>query len=93
MYGTNGTYEQGHAGSLYINSRNATEAAETVDDCYPGASKGDMLYSFLNATVGKGIADVPTQDVFDVMAISLAIEDSLKTKQPVLVKYPQLPNI
>ena len=91
VYGTDGTFQQSLAGTIYTNSRDPGSPAESINDSYPGASKGDMLKSFINATLNQGNADVLTQDVFDIMTVSLAIEESLITQKPVSVKYLKLP--
>jgi predicted dehydrogenase len=87
VYGTKGTFLHGHTGAAYLWSRDPAAAPETVCDPYPGTEKGDMLPSFVKHILDGAPADVAAQEVFDAMAVSLAIEESLATRAPVSVRY------
>ena len=82
VYGTEGTFEQGHAATAYFHSRDPAAAPEPVTDAYPGAAKGDMLPSFIAHILDGTPPDVSTQDVLTAMAVSLAIEQSLASGRP-----------
>ncbi|MFM7546648.1 MAG: hypothetical protein ACKO3I_09100, partial [Synechococcales cyanobacterium] len=71
-------------------SRDAGVPPQQVTDAYPGATKGDIIPSFVRSILDNEVADVTAQEVFDVMAISLAIEESLQYQCPVRVHYAEL---
>jgi len=87
IYGTEATFEQGHLGAAYLWSRDAAVGPELVTDAYPGASKGDILPSFVRSILDGAHADVTEKEVFDAMNVSLAIEESLLAGQPVDLEY------
>jgi predicted dehydrogenase len=87
VYGTARTFEQSHTGAAYFSSRDPAAAPEPVIDSYPGVAKGDMLQSFIGYILDGTAPDVTMAEVFDTMAVSLAIEESLESGQPVNVKY------
>ncbi len=86
VYGTEATFEQGHAATAYFHSRDPAAAPEAVTDPYPGAAKGDMLPSFLAHILDGTPSDVGTRDVLAAMAVSLAIEQSLASGRPERVR-------
>jgi len=90
VYGTSGTFQQSHSGTVYLQSRDAGVPPQQVTDAYPGATKGDIIPSFVRSILDNEVADVTAQEVFDVMAISLAIEESLQYQCPVRVHYAEL---
>jgi hypothetical protein len=54
---------------------------------YPGAHKGALIASFVDAVLGRGDAVVPEDDVFASMAVCFAIEESAHAGTPVRVEY------
>lgn len=86
-YGTAQTFEQSHTGAAYFRTRDPAVAPELVTDAYPGVAKGDMLGSFIRHVLDGTAPDVTMRQVFDTMAVSLAIEESLESGRPVIVKY------
>ena len=86
-YGTEGTFENGlDAGRLW-RSRSPEVAAEVIDAPYPGVTKGELIPAFVAAVLGDGDPDVPEDDVFATMAVCLAIDRSVRERQPVAVNY------
>ena len=90
VYGTDGTFQQSHGGTIYINSRDPNHQPEIVTDLYPGTSKADLIPSFVRSILDNTIAEVDKQEVCDVMAISLAIEESIRLRSKVEVNYNKL---
>ena len=87
IYGTRGTFQQSHAGTVFIDSRDPSIMPDIIDDPYPGVEKSDLIPSFVNSISENSECNVTKQEVCDVMAISLAIEESIKTGSKVSVDY------
>lgn len=90
VYGTAGSFTQGHLGASYLSSRNPEDTIETLKDSYPGVNKGDMLPSFINSILDGVAAEVTPQEVLDVMNVAIAIDESLLINRPVSLKYLNL---
>lgn len=89
VYGTIGTFEQTHLGAGYIFSRNKEDDTELIQTPYPGARKGDMLPQFVKSILENTEPDVTSQEVFDAMSVSLAIEKSVESKnKEQIIYYP-----
>ena len=86
-YGTKGTFEQSHQGAAYMFSRSPEATMKGDSSVYPGANKGDILPSFIDSVLTNSVPDITAQDVVDVMAVSIAVEKSLKLRAPVNVNY------
>ncbi len=87
LYGTKATFINGlHHADLYT-----TRAAEAqplrLKTAYPGAHKGALLPSFVDAILGRGTAEVTEEDVFASLAVCFAIEKSAHSHVPVQVEY------
>ncbi len=87
IYGTHGTFQQSHSGAVFIDSRDPSVAPTIINDPYPGIKKSDLIPSFVNSISKNSQCNVTKQEVCDVMAISLAIEESIKTGTKVGVEY------
>jgi predicted dehydrogenase len=87
IYGSAGTFQQGHSGASYIFSRDPKKTPIVVSDEYPGSTKGDMLPAFVKSILDGSPPDVTAQEVIDVMSVSLAIERSVSTGLPERVRY------
>tara|TARA_A100001015_G_scaffold319008_1_gene440622 strand:- start:1930 stop:2961 length:1032 start_codon:yes stop_codon:yes gene_type:complete len=87
VYGKEGTFNQGHTDAAYFHSRDPSADVEKINDTYPGASKGDMLPSFVKSLLDGTPAEISEKEVLDAMAVSLAIEKSIKTKKLEQVDY------
>ena len=72
VYGTDGTFQQ-TLGSFFLWSRDPR--LEKIVDPYPATKKGDLIPSFVNSILQSSNEAIPKQEVCDVMAISLAIEE------------------
>lgn len=86
VFGTQGTFVHGHQGGFYYHSRDKDVVPEKIQLTYPQAAKGEVQRAFL-AHILDGVApEVSAADVMNVMAVSLAIERSLRSRhwEPVL---------
>jgi len=86
LYGTTGTFIQSHYNSMYFDSREVDHKPEILSDQYPNIKKGDVIPSFVNKILGEDTLDVSSEDVFNVMNVSLAVMESLELSKPVIVK-------
>lgn len=88
VYGTTEAFIQNHNGdAAYYQSRDPDAKPKPDHEAYPGTAKGDMIPQFVSSILDGGEPEVTAQEVFDAMAVSLAIEESNKTSKPVEVKY------
>ena len=87
IYGTLGTFQQSHAGTVYIDSRDPSIMPTIINDPYPGVEKSDLIPSFINSISKNSQCNVTKQEVCDVMAISLAVEKSIQNGSKVGVEY------
>lgn len=90
VYGTEGTFQQSHGSAVLINSRDPKKSFNNISDSYPGSDKGDLIPSFVNYLLYNEKPDVTKQEVCDVMAISLAIEKSLRIGSKIKVDYKNI---
>jgi predicted dehydrogenase len=77
VYGTDATFENGLDSGFLWRSRNPNQTPEKLSSAYPGAAKGDLIPSFVDAILGTAVAGVTEQDVLAAMAVGLAIDRSL----------------
>ena len=78
VYGTDASFVNaiGDA-TLWTRDGDGTAVPEPVTAAYPGGDKGEVARSMVDAVLGRGDPQVPTQDVFDAMAVVFAIERAL----------------
>lgn len=87
LYGTEATFIQNPLGAATFRSRDSAQAGEPVTEPARSASKGDLVPSFVRAILDGGQAEVEASDVLDTMAVSLAIERSVRERSAVSVDY------
>ncbi len=90
LYGTEASFIHNQLGAAIYRTRDPQTPPEMVQDAYPGTAKGDMIPAFVRAILDGGTPEVSRRDVVDAMSVSLAIERSLQTGQPVDIAYPVL---
>jgi predicted dehydrogenase len=90
VYGTLGTFEQGHLGAGYFFSRDPRDRPSIVDSPYPGTQKGDLIYNFIDSILGDTEPLITKQEVIEAMTVSIAIDESIKTGKAQKVNYPIL---
>jgi predicted dehydrogenase len=87
--GPGGTGSDGSSGLLFT-SRDSAQAPTVVDLPYPAVPKGALLPEINRVFFGAGVPDIPEQEVLDVMAVCLAIDESRSTGCAVEVTYEQV---
>jgi predicted dehydrogenase len=88
IYGTKASFQNvSHDYATWSTSRDPKVAPKKVTEAYPGAHKGDMLKSFIDAIIKEKKPDVSVGDIFDTMAVCFAIEKSVNTGRAVRVNY------
>jgi predicted dehydrogenase len=78
VYGTAATFENGFEHGLVWRSREPGAMPERMDEAYPGAEKGDLIPSFIDAILGRRTAEIAERDVFDAMSVCLAIDEACR---------------
>ncbi len=76
VYGTAATFENGFDAGRLWRSRDADAAPDLMYEAYPGAAKGDLIPSFIDAILGRGKAEIEECDVLDAMSVCLAIDEA-----------------
>lgn len=83
VFGSKSTFvNEFELGKIY-SSRDPLAPVEMVTSDYPGCKKGDLLDSFVNEIINDSPPVYSTKDVFESMAVGFAVEESLRTSQPV----------
>jgi predicted dehydrogenase len=76
--------------ALLFTSRDPASPPTVVDLPYPAVQKGALLPEFNRVVFGTGVPDIPEQEVLDVMAVCLAIDESRSKGYAVEVTYEQV---
>ena len=88
VYGTAATFVQTHhGGAVMYRSRDPEDTPEQIHSPYLGTHKGDMIPAFVDAIMNGGEPEVSAFEVFDAMAVSIAIVESVETGGEVPVEY------
>ncbi len=90
VYGTHKTFQQAHGSNVLIDSRDINVKPTKLSDPYPGTQKGDLIPSFVDSILYGKMPGVNKQEIFDVMAISLAIEESILRGSKIKVDYKKI---
>lgn len=77
VYGTKATFDNRPDAGLLWRSRDPADPPEKLTSAYPGAAKGSLIPSFVDAILGTGAAAVTEHEVLAAMAVGLAIDRSL----------------
>ena len=85
VFGNAGTFQQSLAGAAYSFVRNSHEGVEAAEVDYPGHNKSEIINSFVRHILDGDDPDVRQTEVLHAMAVSLAIERSIKTGKSELV--------
>jgi predicted dehydrogenase len=86
VYGTQATFVHHHGGARLYLSRDPQMTPRNISDEYLGPAKGDMLPGFVASILDGTEPDVTANEVFDAMAVSLAIEKAATCGQTVTVQ-------
>ena len=87
VYGTRATFVNAPDNARLYRSRDPAIAPEPISTAYHPEHKGALLYSFIEAILGRGQAEVTSEDVFRSMSVCFAVEQAMHTGQPVAVEY------
>lgn len=87
VFGTQGTFVRGHQGGFYYSSRDEHVVPERIQLAYPKTAKGDVQRAFLAHILDGTPPEVRAAEVMDAMAVSLAIERSLRSHRWEPVRY------
>lgn len=87
LYGTEATFVQNTLGAAMFYSRDPAHTGEPVKELAKSLSKGDLVPSFVRAILDGGSAEVEANDVLDTMAVSLAIDRSVRERGAVNIDY------
>ena len=83
VFGSKSTFINEFKEAGIYSSSNPLTPYELLESDYPGCKKGDLLDSFVDEILTGSPPAYSTKDVFESMAVSFAVEESLKTSQPV----------
>ncbi len=92
LYGTDATFLQNALGAAVFRSRDPSAQPEPVTEAATSAGKGDLIPSFVRAILDGTPAEVECGDVLDGMAVSLAIERSVRERKAVTIDYASIPS-
>lgn len=87
VYGTRGTFENGPEAGRYWFERDPQAAPQAATLAYPGAAKGDLIPSFVDALLGRGPAEVGNAEVLDCMSVCMALDRSRADGRAVAIRY------
>ena len=87
VYGTRGSFLHNYQGGVYYSSRDAKQELENINLKFETQAKGDVQRSFVSQILDGVRPDVSERDVLNAMAVSLAIERSLRSNSWETVNY------
>jgi predicted dehydrogenase len=93
IYGTEATFVSGLGGGAYYESRNPEVPLQELPTQYSKFDKTLVQRSFVAQILDAAVSEVSVVDVVGAMAVSLAIERSLKSGRWEQVIYPELLNL
>lgn len=85
VYGTQATFENRPEAGLLWTTRDPADAPVRLDTDYPAKDKGKLLPDFVESILNDRPPLTTTQEVFETMAVCLAIEKAVQHKGPVEV--------
>ncbi len=90
IHGTKASFSHGFGGGKYFSDRNPAVPPEDLSFQYLTSEKTQVQRSFVSQILDAAPAEVSAMDVMNAMAVSLAIERSLKSGHWEQVTYPEL---
>lgn len=87
LYGTEATFVQNALGAAMFHSRDPAHMGEPANEPAKSVSKGDLVPSFVRAILDRERPEVSANDVLDAMAVSLAIERSVRERGAATIEY------
>jgi len=89
VYGTRQTFSHDLRGGQLIKSCDPSAKGEELLDDYPARKKQEVIHSFINSIINEDTeaAIVPAKDIFKVMSVCFAAEESVDSNKTVLIDY------
>ena len=87
IWGTKATFVNYPDHGLFYSSQQPSDTPEIINLDYPGAYKGDLLNNFVRSITCNTPLEVGIEDIFNVMSVCFAIDNSLKQGKPLRVEY------
>jgi predicted dehydrogenase len=78
VYGTEATFENRPDAGLLWTSRDPAVPPTRIDAAYPAADKGELLPDFVSAVLEDRDPVTSPAEIFDTMAVCLAIETAAR---------------
>jgi predicted dehydrogenase len=85
VYGTEGTFSQGHQGAMYQFGRDKSPKEKILDQGYPAVGKDELLKNFVLELQGLCDEQISNGEIFETMNVALAIEEALQCGKAVKV--------
>jgi predicted dehydrogenase len=89
VFGTDGTFMYGAQGGVFYGSRDPQVPPEQIHLQYAATEKVSVQRSFVASILDGSPSDVSEEEVLSAMAVSLAIERSLRSGQWETVRHPR----
>lgn len=86
VYGKNGTFVNQLDEARVYSIRDSKEFLK-LDTKYPGVLKGDLLSNFIDSILEDKTPTIGKKEVFNVMSVCFAIEDSITSRKVEKVNY------
>lgn len=87
VYGTAATFiNDASTGRMYV-SREKEAAPERIELEYPGTNQNMIIHGFIDSITGEKAPFVAVSEIFDVMAVCMAIEDAAQHDGWLPVQY------
>jgi len=86
IYGSKATFINDFEYGKLFKSRNQSETFEKINIQYKSNNKGELVYDFVDSIVNNKKPIVSIDDVFNTTSVCFAMEKSMKTGKPEIVK-------
>ena len=89
IHGTKATFINGVPNGLLYRSRGPHDPPEIFDLPHPGAAKGDLIRGFIDSVVDNAEPEIQPRELFETMAVCIAIEQAAATGRAARVEQIQ----
>lgn len=87
IYGTRATFINGFDHALLYQSRDRAVPPQKLTEPYPGVSKGDLIYRFVDSIAHDTEPEISVEAVMDTMSVCFALEQAIDCQSKVEVVY------
>lgn len=87
IYGTQATFVNGIKNAKFYKTRDPQIPPDILDTAYPGAHKGDLIYSFIDAILNDKVPEVSADDIINTMSVCFAVEKASRSGRNEKVCY------